>query len=53
VLPLSNLSDGHVRIECVERGVFLCKLGERGDRYALEIEDIIGNSSEDDHYAPG
>ena len=53
ILPLSNLNDGHVRIECVERGVFLCRLGERGDRYALEIEDIIGNSSEDDHYAPG
>jgi flagellar motor switch protein FliM len=52
-LPLSNLNDGHVRIECVERGVFLCKLGERGDRYALEIEDIIGNSPDDDDYAMG
>ena len=40
-LPLSNGGDGHVRIECAERGVFLCRLGERGDRYALEIEDII------------
>jgi flagellar motor switch protein FliM len=47
-LQLSNLNDGHVRIECVERGVFLCRLGERGDRYALEIEDIIGSSPDDD-----
>jgi flagellar motor switch protein FliM len=50
-LPLSNLNDGHVRIECAERGVFLCRLGERGDRYALEIEDIIANSPDDDDYS--
>ena len=53
ILPLSNFSDGHVRIECVERGVFLCKLGERGDRYALEIEDIIANNPEDEAYPSG
>ena len=51
LLPLSAGGDGHVRIECVERGVFLCRLGERGDRYALEIEDIIANAALDDAYA--
>jgi flagellar motor switch protein FliM len=52
LLPLSAGGDGHVRIECVERGVFLCRLGERGDRFALEIEDIIANAAQHDAYAP-
>jgi len=50
LLPLSHGGDGHVRIECVERGVFLCRLGERGQRYALEIEDIIANNPDDEYY---
>ena len=41
VIPLSDDGQGHVRIECVERGIFVCKLGERHQRYALEVEDII------------
>jgi flagellar motor switch protein FliM len=41
VLELSGDGQGHIRIECAERGVFHCKLGEQNDRYALEIEDII------------
>ena len=49
-LTLSSGGDGHVRIECAERGVFLCRLGERGDRYALEIEDILANASEGEAY---
>ncbi len=44
ILPLDNGGDGRVRIECVERGVFLCRLGESNGRYALEIEDIIANN---------
>jgi len=50
VLPLSAAGESHVRIECVERGVFLCHLGERGDRYALEIADIIATNPEDPEY---
>lgn len=46
-LPLSNGGDGLVRVLCVERGVFLCRLGERGDRYSLEIEDILAAAGED------
>jgi flagellar motor switch protein FliM len=41
VLDLSGDGRGQIRIECEERGVFHCKLGEQNDRYALEIEDII------------
>ncbi len=50
-MSLSSGGDGHVRIECAERGVFLCRLGERGDRYALEIEDIIANRRRTTAYA--
>lgn len=50
VLPLSHAGDGHVRIECVERGVFLCRLGESVGRYALEIEDILANNPDDEYY---
>jgi len=50
VLPLMHGGDGHVRIECVERGVFLCRLGESNKRYALEIEDIIANNPDDEYY---
>ena len=49
MLPLRNVGEGHVRIECVERGVFLCRLGEHGERYALEIEDIIANNPDDEY----
>jgi flagellar motor switch protein FliM len=41
VIELSGDGHGAIRIECAERGVFHCKLGEQNDRYALEIEDII------------
>lgn len=41
VLDLSDEGRASIRIECAERGVFHCKLGEQGGRYALEIEDII------------
>ena len=50
VLPLSAAGESYVRIECVERGVFLCHLGEKGDRYALEIADIIATNPEDPEY---
>ena len=46
VLPLNDDGQGQVRIECVERGVFVCKLGERNHRYALEVEDIIAMPAE-------
>jgi flagellar motor switch protein FliM len=48
MLPLSNSGEGHVRIECVERGVFLCRLNESNERYALEIEDIISTHPDDE-----
>jgi flagellar motor switch protein FliM len=38
LLPLTGDGEGKIRLDCAERGVFLCKLGERNDRYALEIE---------------
>jgi len=41
VLDLSGDGQGQIRIECAERGVFHCKLGEQNERYALEIDDII------------
>ncbi len=50
-LPLSNIGEGDVRIECVERGVFLCRLGEHGERYALEVQDIIANNPDDEYCA--
>ena len=50
MLPLSNAGEGHVRIECVERGVFLCRLDESSERYALEIEDIIATDPDDEYY---
>ena len=47
VLPLSEEGGmGRVRIESGERGVFVCSLGERNGRYALEIEDVIAKSAE-------
>ena len=47
VLPLSEEGGmGRVRIESGERGVFVCSLGERNGRYALEIEDIIAKPVE-------
>ena len=46
VLPLSDGGQGQVRIECGERGVFICGLGERNGRYALEVEDIIARPAE-------
>jgi flagellar motor switch protein FliM len=52
VLPLAGDGEGRVRIECVERGVFLCKLGEQGDRYALEVEDIIARPVEPPYPVP-
>jgi flagellar motor switch protein FliM len=51
ILPLSDEGQGHVRIECGERGVFVCSLGERGGRYALEVEDIIARRPESDYPA--
>ncbi|MDE3176271.1 MAG: FliM/FliN family flagellar motor switch protein [Pseudomonadota bacterium] len=44
ILPLSDEGHGRVRIECGERGVFICSLGDRGGRYALEVEDIIARA---------
>lgn len=41
VIPLSGAGEGRIRIECSERGVFVCTLGERNERYALEVEDIL------------
>ena len=35
MLPLSDGGQGRVRIECGERGVSVCSLGERSGRYAL------------------
>ncbi len=46
VLPLSDGGGGQVRIESGERGVFVCSLGERGGRYALEVEEIIARPVE-------
>ncbi|HXT07380.1 MAG TPA: FliM/FliN family flagellar motor switch protein [Roseiarcus sp.] len=46
VLPLADGGQGRVRIESGERGVFVCSLGERGGRYALEVEDIIARPVE-------
>ena len=46
VLPLSDEGRGLVRVECGERGVFVCSLGERGGRYALEVEDVIARPLE-------
>ena len=46
ILPLSEGGEGRVRIECGERGVFVCSLGERNGRYALEVEDIIAKPAE-------
>jgi flagellar motor switch protein FliM len=46
ILPLSDGGQGQVRIECGERGVFICALGERNGRYALEVEDIIAKPVE-------
>jgi len=47
ILPLSEEGGmGRVRIESGERGVFVCTLGERNGRYALEIEDIIAKTVE-------
>ena len=46
ILPLTEGEQGRVRIESGERGVFVCSLGERGGRYALEIEDIIARPLE-------
>ncbi len=46
ILPLSDEGQGRVRIECGERGVFVCSLGERGGRYALEVENIIARPPE-------
>ena len=50
MLPLSNSGEGHVRVECVERGVFLCRLNESNERYSLEIEDIIATHPDDEYY---
>jgi flagellar motor switch protein FliM len=50
MLPLSSSGEGHVRIECVERGVFLCRLNESNERYSLEIEDIIATHPDDEYY---
>ena len=46
VLPLSEESQGRVRIDCGERGVAICSLGERSGRYALEVENIIAKPTE-------
>ena len=46
VLPLAEEAQTRVRIECGERGVFVCSLGERGGRYALEVENIIARPLE-------
>ena len=46
VLPLADGGQGRVRIESGERGVFICSLGERGGRYALEVEDVIARPLE-------
>ena len=46
VLALSDDGQGRIRIECGERGVFICKLGEHNSRYALEVDDIIAHAPE-------
>jgi flagellar motor switch protein FliM len=52
VLPLSDGGQGRVRIESGERGVFICSLGERGGRYALEVEEIIARRAEGPYPGP-
>jgi flagellar motor switch protein FliM len=46
VLPLSDGGQALVRIDCGERGVAVCSLGERSGRYALQVEDIIAKPVE-------
>jgi flagellar motor switch protein FliM len=46
ILPLTDGGQGRVRIDCGERGVAVCSLGERSGRYALEVEDIIAKHLE-------
>jgi len=41
LLPLTGVGEGRIRLDCAERAVFLCKLGEHNDRYTLEIENVI------------
>ncbi len=41
LLPLSGEGEGRIRLDCAERGVLVCKLGERFGRYALEVQDFI------------
>jgi flagellar motor switch protein FliM len=52
LLALTGEGEGRVRMECGERGVFICELGERGDRYALEVEDIIARPIEPPYPEP-
>jgi flagellar motor switch protein FliM len=46
MLPLSGDGEGKIRLDCAERGVFLCKLRERNDRYALEIEGAFPRNAD-------
>jgi flagellar motor switch protein FliM len=46
ILPLGDGGQGRVRIDCGERGVAVCSLGERSGRYALQVEDIIAKTLE-------
>jgi flagellar motor switch protein FliM len=46
ILPLNEGEQGRVRIDCGERGVAVCSLGERSGRYALQVEDIIAKPIE-------
>jgi flagellar motor switch protein FliM len=51
VLDISTDGRASIRVECAERGVFHCKLGEQGGRYALEIEDIIVRETDSSPFA--
>ena len=41
ILPLQSDDFDAVRLECSGHGMFLCKLGQGGGRYRLEIESPI------------
>jgi flagellar motor switch protein FliM len=46
LLPLTGDGEGRIRLDCAERAVFLCKLGEHNDRYTLEIENVVSRQAD-------
>ena len=41
ILPLTNAGEGRIRIECAERGVFICTLGDERNATPFRVEDIL------------